>query len=139
MQRREILSKTAVALATTSALAGCAGGESDRESGDSSGDSGGNDTTEEEQEEFSILEHEPFQTEYGNAGVEGVGKNNSDDTLSYVQVNVYFYDSSDTRLGEGIANVTDLQPGREWKFEAMYLGSDAEAIDSYEIQAEWTP
>lgn len=136
MRRREILSKTGVALAAATTLAGCSTDETERESGDSNDGSGGSD--ESDQKAFTILSHESFQTEYGNVGVEGVGKNNSDETLSYVQIEVYFYDSSDTRLGSGLANINELKAGKKWQWEALYMGSDSEKVDNYEIQAEWS-
>jgi hypothetical protein len=84
-------------------------------------------------ETLDVLEHELFEDDY-TAGVRGEIENVSDETLSYVEVEVYFQDESGTRIGDALANTQDLPPGGTWAFEALYVGSkDAEAIEDYTL------
>jgi len=141
MDRRQFI----LAASGTLALAGCTeeterqegsggSGGGDSGQGGSSGDGGGGS---ESQDRVEILDHSFYQDDF-SSGVRGTLENISDETLSYVQVNVYFLDADETRIGEGLDNASDLQAGRKWQFDAMFLGDNEEAIDSYEISAEVT-
>lgn len=131
MQRRQFIT---VMGAGAAVLAGCSE-QTERQSGDGGSGAGGNGGDDGQQQKVMIEKHEFYSEQY-SAGVRGIIENLTDETLSYVQINVYFFDSSDTRIGEGLDNVNDLSAGRRWEFDAMYLGQDPERIDSYEIQAE---
>lgn len=80
---------------------------------------------------MELLDHEWYEQEY-QSGVRGTAKNVSDETVSYVQVEVYYLDSEGTRIGEGLANASDLKAGRKWQFETIYMGD--EEVTDYEIE-----
>lgn len=121
MQRRKLLTVIGSTAAATT-LAGCTGEEPD-----TSGDSGG--TTE---GPLVIRSHRLVESEYGNVSVVGRAENVSDRVLAYAQIEASFLDGN-TRVGSGLANISDLQPGRVWEFEAMYLGMDGDRITNYEL------
>lgn len=109
---------------------------SDDGSNSASASSGGNNGGGGSEDAVVIQSHE-FYSERFSAGVRGTARNTTDDTLDYVEINAVFLDSTGAQLDNGLDNTTDLRGGREWRFDAMYFGSDQEAIDSYEISAEW--
>ncbi|MDL0144692.1 FxLYD domain-containing protein [Halobacterium salinarum] len=139
LNRRRYLA-TLGTTASALTLAGCSesdsedsgGGNANDNSGDSSNgnsdNSGGND-----QSDVEILSHEFYEDEF-SVGVRGTAKNNTDSELSYVQAEAVFLDESDTQIGEGLANVSDLAAGRKWEFDCMFLGDEPSRIDTYEIE-----
>lgn len=107
-----------------------AGGGSDggnESSGNDGSDSGGSS-------DLEILDHELYEDDF-SAGVEGTVRNNSDEEMSYVEVQAVFLDEEGTQIGDSIDNVNDLAADREWEFDCMFLGDDPGRIDSYEIEA----
>lgn len=142
MQRRQFIVTTAIT--TTGLLAGCTSSENngDTASGgnDSSGDGDSGDGGESEKD-IEIVEHELVRENEGEASesvsVQGIVKNVSGDSLSYVEVEAKFYDDSDTLLDSFMDNVNDLGDGEEWQFSVDYpgMGEDARAVASYEITA----
>lgn len=54
-------------------------------------------------------------------------------SLSYAEVRVKFCDKEGTLLDTSPDDINDLGPGEAWNFEVMYLGMDAEDVDSYKI------
>jgi hypothetical protein len=82
---------------------------------------------------LQILNSQLVMGEYGTVEVDGTAQNVGSYKLSYGQVEVKFYDSSGTLLGNGLANFNDLDPGEKWAFKAMYMGQDSSQIASYKI------
>jgi hypothetical protein len=68
-----------------------------------------------------VVEHDYQTGEYGSASVTGIVRNNSNQTLSYVQVEINLYDGQGTQLGSTLANTNNLEPGGRWKFEAQVI------------------
>lgn len=68
-------------------------------------------------------------------GVRGEVTNTSDSTISYTGIQVRFYDSDDTRIGETLDNTTDLGAGETYAFDAIgaLTGDDADSVASYTI------
>ena len=144
MQRRTLLATTGTVL--TAGIAGCGSSDTgDREEGstddgstedDGSGEGSADDGSESEQQ-IEVLNHEFYEDDF-SSGVRGTIENVSGEVLSYVEVQVYFLDSEGTQIGEGLDNTSDLAEGRSWEFEAAYLDSDPERIDTYEIETDVT-
>lgn len=145
--RRRLFLRTVTGLGVTAVLAGCTEDEADTGGGDASnaGDTTGDtesdeatDTSGEQADsdgapDVEILSHEFYDEEY-ESGVRGTAVNTTDRELSYVEANARFVDADGTQIGEGLDNVTDLAADRKWEFECMYLDTDPERIDSYEIE-----
>lgn len=160
MNRREF-TKAALGASTLgiTALAGCSG--SDEPDDADTGDTGDSDTSTqetgtadstdsqqtqeqtqtEEQSGGSGLElksHEWYEEDY-SAGVRGSAVNNTGDELGYVAVEVIFLDSDGAQIENGLDNTTDLPDGREWKFDAVFLGMDSSVVEDYEIEISDSP
>lgn len=149
MDRRKFITASSTALATI--LAGCTSSGSDpedREQGSTDGGSGddgdrdsgsaGGDGGSESEQFVDLLEHEWYNDGQYDAGVRGKIKNVSEETLSYVQIDVFFLDSEGTQIGEGVDNTSDLAPGRVLEFEVAYLDTDADRVEDYEIDTSVT-
>lgn len=50
-----------------------------------------------------------------------------------------FLDSDGAQLESGMDNTTELTGGREWKFDAAFLGDEASAVEDYEISTSTSP
>jgi len=61
--------------------------------------------------------------------IEGVCENNGSKDYDYLQVEFICYDSEGNNLGTAIDNTNNLLSGQKWKYKAMSLGADANAID----------
>ena len=109
------------------------GGGNGGDSGSGSGNGGGNGGSGGDQPDVEILNHDFYSEEY-QSGVRGTAQNNTDRELSYVEASAVFLDAEGTQIGDGLDNVSDLAAGRKWEFDCMYLGSDPERIDSYEVE-----
>ena len=136
LKRRKFVTTVALGGIMT-AVAGCTGGEStDSASGGSDGGSNGNsdgsnggggsndapeETADPESDEpdVKILEHEMEYDDMMGAKVVGKVKNTTDSELSYMQVKAKFFDDSDTRVGEGMWNASDVSAGTEVQFETI--------------------
>ena len=77
-----------------------------------------------------VVEHDYQAGEYGSQSVTGVVRNNSNQTLSYVQVEINLYDGQGTQLGSTLANTNNLEPGGRWKFEAQVID---DGVQRYKI------
>ncbi|ELZ09281.1 hypothetical protein C479_10685 [Halovivax asiaticus JCM 14624] len=130
MQRRTFLALAGASIPAT--LAGCTENESsDRQSGDDSGSGDGDGPVQ-------FVDHEWYNSGAYEAGVTGQLENVSGDTLSYVEVSVYFLDEEGTQFEEGLDNTSELADGRTWEFDAMFLGDEPDRVDDYEIEWEVT-
>lgn len=130
MERRKFISAIG-ATAAVGTLAGCTD-EANTDSGSSSS-SEENSSSEDPEEtgDLEIVEHGFYEESFGG-GVEGVIVNNTGDTLSYVEVEVVFFNADGQRLGSNLSNTSDLPDGQEWLFEIMHLG-DFDDVEDYEI------
>jgi hypothetical protein len=82
---------------------------------------------------FTILESHMERGEYGTVDVVGTAKNTGSSRISYGQINVKFYDTRGDLIGNGLANIDDLDPGETWSFKATYLGTEGTSVASYKI------
>ena len=105
MNRRTFL--TSASTATLAVIAGC---------GANSTSEASNLTT--ATPEVVILNHQGSYDWLG-ATVSGTVQNTTDRVLDYIQVNATFYDDQDTRIGDGMWNATDVQPGTKVSFETI--------------------
>lgn len=86
----------------------------------------------EEQEPYTITD-EVMDTSNGFAVyIDGTLTNNTDDEVSYIQVEYNLYDADGAQVGTALANTNNLQPGGVWKFEALGTASPDE-VASYEL------
>ncbi|MEA1931028.1 MAG: FxLYD domain-containing protein [Euryarchaeota archaeon] len=137
MKRRRLLVASGTVLTLT--IAGCSGDTDgdgrersiggDRESGSDGGEG-------ESEQDVELLDHELYNEGQFDVGVSGTLENVSGEELSYVAVEIFFLDSDGTQIDEGLDNTTDLAPERRWEFDAMYLGDEADRIDTYEIETD---
>lgn len=56
----------------------------------------------------------------------GILKNTTGKDKSYVQVQIPMLDKDGNKLGDALANTTNLKDGQTWKFRAMYLDTNNE-------------
>jgi hypothetical protein len=63
----------------------------------------------------------------GNRMVTGTLLNTTGKKLSYVQVEINLFDGSGTQVGSTLTNVSNLDPGVSWNFEAVVLGDRAKS------------
>lgn len=84
---------------------------------------------------LEVTSSEVYRESY-SSGVRGVAENVSDDELSYAEVIVEFFDDEGRRLDRSTDSTSDLAPGREWTFDALYSG-DVEFQD-HEIRTDWS-
>lgn len=62
-------------------------------------------------------------SEYGGNAACGVVINNTNRTMSYVQVEINLYDMNDNQIGSTMANVNNLAAGSKWVFKAPVMES----------------
>ena len=89
--------------------------------------------SEADNDKLKILSHEMTYGTYGTLSITGVAENVAGKTLSYVQVDVKFYDEDGVLIGNSLDNANDLEAGEKWKFEAVYFDLDSYDVDSYKI------
>lgn len=69
------------------------------------------------------LDISPTQVQLGPNGIgfviAGVAVNTSNKTLSGVSLSFNLYDDKDNLVGNAIANVSGLEPGGRWSFQAL--------------------
>jgi len=75
-----------------------------------------------------------YEEDY-SAGVRGEVTNTSDGSISYTDIQVKFYDSDGTRLGETLDNASDLGSGETYAFDAVstLTGDESDSVASYTI------
>lgn len=136
MQRRTFIATTA-STATALALAGCVGEEEDN-SDNATGNGGGNNSSGNGNDNGSdgsgvdLLEHEMSYDSTLGPTVTGRVVNNTGEEQSYIEVQARFFDSEDTRIGEGLWNATDVPDGQELQFECTAMTDQEPA--SYEVE-----
>ena len=83
---------------------------------------------------LQILEHHMEKPQYGMVSVAGTVQNVGSSKISYGSIRVRFYDKNGVLVGDGLANIDDLNSGQKRDFTATYLGLDpTNAIYSYQI------
>lgn len=137
MNRRQFMTAAAgVSTVGLTALAGCT---------EETEESGSNDpvtpqtftpeqtTTAGSQGDVEILEHEMYEDEY-SFGVRGKLENKTDRELLYVEVQARFFDADETRIAEGLDNLSDLGPGTTANFDAVALEGESGNVANYEVE-----
>lgn len=118
------------------------GNESSNSSGSGGGsasisDSGDTDVTLKNADVADVysLDSVAFYSKDMSSGVRGEVTNTSDSSISYTGIQVKFYDSEGTRLGEGLDNTSDLGAGETYAFDAISLltGDKLDSIAAYSI------
>lgn len=64
--------------------------------------------------------------------IKGTLTNNTDNEVSYIQVEYNLYDADGAQVGTALANTSNLKAGGTWKFEAVGTASPDE-VASYEL------
>lgn len=91
----------------------------------------GGDTTNSNEEKFTLLSDKKIVDSIGTTYIEGEIKNNTDKTYSYVQVTFNLYDENGAQLGTAIDNINNLEPNGTWKYKAM--GLVTEKVSTYKF------
>lgn len=68
----------------------------------------------------------------GSLYIRGTARNESGQDYSYIQVTWAILDSSDAKIADALANVSGLDNGRRWRYEAV--AASADGADSYELE-----
>lgn len=118
MNRREYL--CAGCLAGVTAVSGCLWG----------------DDTPDDAQLVELVEHEWYEETFGS-GVAGRAENISGQELSFVEVEVTFFDEENEQLGEGSDNTSPLEEDDTWEFDVEFSG-DTVSMYSYEIEVNVT-
>jgi hypothetical protein len=122
-------------------------GEESTETSASSGESGGSSSSISDSGETDVslksadvadaysLDSVEYYSEDMSNGVRGEVTNTTDSSISYTGIQVKFYDSDDTRIGETLDNTSDLGAGETYAFDAVGLltGDKADSVASYTI------
>jgi exonuclease I len=74
---------------------------------------------------------ELIQHSVDNGYIVGKIKNNTNNTYSYVQVEINLYDGSGNQVDSTITNILNLEPNKIWNFSAVVLNQ--ERVKSYKI------
>ena len=80
---------------------------------------------------YSITDEEISGDDYSTR-ITGVLTNNTEDTLSYVQVSYNLFDADGNQIGTALANTNNLAADGTWKFEAVGSTASSE-VASYKI------
>ncbi|OUN85628.1 FxLYD domain-containing protein [[Collinsella] massiliensis] len=86
----------------------------------------------EEQEPYTITDEAMDTSNPYAVFIDGTLTNNTEDEVSYIQVEYNLYDADGAQVGTALANTNNLQPGGVWKFEAYGTASPDE-VASYEL------
>ncbi len=72
----------------------------------------------EEKPKLELLSHSYVNGEFSNS-IDGTVRNNSAETIDYVEIVFNVYDENEAMLGTTMANITGLEAGATWKYSAM--------------------
>jgi hypothetical protein len=86
--------------------------------------SGGSDTVT-GNPKVTMVDYDLSRGEYNTKNIVGTVRNNTDNRLTYVQVDFNLYDVAGTQVGNAFANVTNLEPHGTWKFSAGVIEENA--------------
>lgn len=87
--------------------------------------------------DVKILNHEMYTGEY-KYGVKGKLKNQTDRSISSVEVTATFFDGEGTRIGEGLDFLSDLSAGTTATFDAVATDMKSDTVEKYEIEVSPT-
>lgn len=65
--------------------------------------------------------------------IRGEARNASDTAYDYVSLQFGLFDETEAKLGSAVDNVTNLDAGQRWRFEAIGTAEDAETFTIEEI------
>lgn len=132
--RRALVVTLALVAATSPlALAGCNGSDAGDDA--PAAEQPAEEQTEqpaEEQEPYTVSEEQLDGSNQFATYITGKLTNNTDDAVSYIQVEYNLYDAEGAQVGTALANTNNLQPGGVWKFEAIGNASPDE-VASFEL------
>lgn len=97
----------------------------------------GGDETTTSQPDIELVDHTMEYDDTMGATVVGTVRNTTDSEMSYMQVQARFFDSEETRVGEGLWNASDVAAGTEVSFETTPAMVDSEPA-SYEVETSTT-
>lgn len=86
----------------------------------------------EQQEPYTVSEEQLDGSNQFATYITGKLTNNTEDEVSYIQVEYNLYDAEGAQVGTALANTNNLQPGGVWKFEAIGTASPDE-VASFEL------
>lgn len=82
------------------------------------------------QPKFSYTVDSQYRDEYGwSYYIEGSVTNNKDKKYNYVQIEFICYDAEGNNLGTALDNTNNLLGNQTWKYKAMFMGSNTDAVD----------
>ncbi len=132
--RRALVVTLALVAATSPlALAGCNGSDAGDDA--PAAEQPAEEQTEEPAEEkapYTVSEEQLDGSNQFATYITGKLTNNTDDAVSYIQVEYNLYDAEGAQVGTALANTNNLQPGGVWKFEAIGTASPDE-VASFEL------
>lgn len=90
------------------------------------------------QEKFSYTVDNSYSNSYAYY-IEGTVTNKTDRDYSYVSIEFICYDSAGNNLGTALDNTNNLLANQTWKYKAMFMGTDANAVDhcDYHETTSW--
>lgn len=91
------------------------------------------DAVEAASEEKYTIEGEAMTANEFSTTISGTLTNNTDKNISYLQLSYTLYDADGAQLGSAFANVSNLEAGGVWKFEAVSTESDAATYKLAEV------
>lgn len=71
--------------------------------------------------QLSVLSWDFENGSYGTQYITGTVRNNSNDRISYAQIEFALYDKSGAQVGTALDNIAQLDAGGTWKFKAVIL------------------
>lgn len=86
----------------------------------------------EEQEPYTVTDEQLDSSNPYGVFINGTLTNNTDNEVSYIQVEYNLYDADGAQIGTALANTNNLQPGGTWKFEAVGTASPDE-VSTFEL------
>lgn len=86
-------------------------------------------TAEAKKDVLQLVEHKLQKNTIGYEVV-GIVKNTTDKKINYAQITINAYDDKGNQVGNGLSNVTNLDPLGTWKFTTHLTG---QGISSYKI------
>lgn len=92
---------------------------------------GDNSSNSVKKENMQFIEEPQFYSDGVYGYIEGVVKNNTGKSLSYIEVRYKLYDNNGNQLDEVIDNTTNISVDGTWKFKVVIL--DISNVDRYEF------
>ena len=71
---------------------------------------------------------------YGTMKVTGKVRNNTEDTMGYVEIDFNCFDEQGNQVGTAMTNVQNLGAGATWKFEAIILQDNVVRVELSELK-----